>query len=201
MVSCVFFEFSRPCICIVEVRDSRTGYLLPVRDGLGVWPDGRVLGTSPPPPSPSSGNSGRHSGQETIFGVFHMVLGSWWEIIENGDRGSTQNFDTNLVSIVVWPGEPFWKKCLFWPYFQGYHVHFPGTCSQNRFFPQTLQSESSFSVFPGSQVLRIVRFSVFPGSQVINIDCFLVLPGSQVVKIMRFPIFPGSQIPNPSRCQ
>jgi len=29
------------------------------------------------------------------------------EIFENGDRGSTQNFDTNLLSIVVWPGEPF----------------------------------------------------------------------------------------------
>ena len=55
---------------------------------------------------------------------FPMVLGSWWEIIENGDRGSTQNFDTNLVSIVVWPGEPFWKKCLCCTYFQGCHVHF-----------------------------------------------------------------------------
>ena len=51
---------------------------VPGRDGLGLWPDGRVVGTSPPPsPPPSLGNSGRHSGQETIFGVFHMVLGSW----------------------------------------------------------------------------------------------------------------------------
>ena len=59
----------------IEVRDRpRTGSLVPGRDGPGVWPDGRVVGTSPPP---SSGNSGRHSGQETIFGVFHMVLGSW----------------------------------------------------------------------------------------------------------------------------
>ena len=82
-----------------------------MRDGLGVWPDGRVLGTSPsPPPPPSSGNSGRHSGQETIFGMFHMVLGSWWEIFENGDRGSTQNFAADVVSIVVWPGEPSLEK-------------------------------------------------------------------------------------------
>ena len=39
-----------------------------------------------------------------------MVLDSWWEISENGDRGFTQNFDARLMSIVVWPGEPFLKK-------------------------------------------------------------------------------------------
>ena len=39
-----------------------------------------------------------------------MVLGSWREISENGDRGSTQNFDARLVSIVVCPGEPFLEK-------------------------------------------------------------------------------------------
>ena len=39
-----------------------------------------------------------------------MVLGSWLEISENGDRGFTQNFAARLVSIVVWPGEPFLKK-------------------------------------------------------------------------------------------
>ena len=39
---------------IVEVRDwLRTGYLVPGRDGLGLWPDGRVVGTSPSPPPPS----------------------------------------------------------------------------------------------------------------------------------------------------
>ena len=71
-----------------------------------------------------SGNSGRHSGQEPIFRALHMALGWQWKIFDNGDRGSTQKFDTNLVSIVVWSGEPFWEKCLFWSYFQHYHVHF-----------------------------------------------------------------------------
>ena len=68
----------------VEVRDSRTGYFIPVRYGLGVWPDGKILGTSPPwpPPSASFANSGRHSGQETIFEGFPMELDSWSEISE-----------------------------------------------------------------------------------------------------------------------
>ena len=51
--------------------------------------------------------------REPIFGVLLMVLGLWLEISENEDRGSAQNFDTDLVSIVVWPGEPFSEKCLF----------------------------------------------------------------------------------------
>ena len=59
----------------IEVRDSRTGYFIPVRYGLGLLPDGIVVGA--PPPSASSGSSGRLSGQGTIFEVFDMVLGSW----------------------------------------------------------------------------------------------------------------------------
>ena len=47
-------EYNR--IIFIEVRDSRTGYLVPGRDGPGVWPDGRVVGASPPSPSASPGN-------------------------------------------------------------------------------------------------------------------------------------------------
>ena len=56
---------------------------------------------------------------------FPKVLGSWWEIFENGDRGSTQNFAADVVSIVVWPGEPClrkrqnFKKCIL---FENGHV-------------------------------------------------------------------------------
>ena len=70
-------------------------------------------------------SSGWHSGKGTIFGVLPIVLGSWWEISENGDRGSTQNFDARLVSIVVWPGEPFLEKLLRirkYTLFQNRHV-------------------------------------------------------------------------------
>ena len=92
----------------IEVRYYPHG----IFDPWAWWSRGLARWESPPPPS--SGNSGRHSGQGTIVQVFHTVLGSRWEIFENGDRGSTQNFDTNLMSIVVWPTEPFSKKCLFW---------------------------------------------------------------------------------------
>ena len=49
---------------------------------------------------------------------FPEVLGSWWEIFENGDHGSTQNFAADVVSIVVWARQPFlekapFKKCTF----------------------------------------------------------------------------------------
>ena len=57
---------------------------------------------------------------------FPKVLGSWWEIFENGDRGSIQNFAADVVSIVVWPGEPFLTKCQNFKKcttFQKGHVH------------------------------------------------------------------------------
>ena len=49
------YQFSMEIQTIIEVRDSRTGYLVPVRYGLGVWPDWRVVGA--PSPSASVGNS------------------------------------------------------------------------------------------------------------------------------------------------
>ena len=85
------------------------GYFIPARYGLGVWPDRKIVG-APSPPSASLGNSGRHSGQETIIRCFPKVLGSWFEIWKNGDRGSTQNFAADVVSVVAWPGEPFFEK-------------------------------------------------------------------------------------------
>ena len=84
------------------------GYLLAGHDGPGLRQMSRVVG----PPPLSLGKSGRHSGQETIFGGFPMVLDSWRGISKNGDRGSnvTQNFAASLVSVVVWPGEALSKK-------------------------------------------------------------------------------------------
>ena len=73
---------------------------------------------------------------------YSYVLGSWWEIFENGDRGSAQNFDTNLMSIVVWPGEPFSKNVCFGLISKITMFIFPGTRSQN-VFSQMCQPERS----------------------------------------------------------
>ena len=81
-----------------------------------------------PLPSPSSGWA-------VILGVFLMVLRSWGEIFGHGDQGSTQNFDTNLMSIVFGSGEPFWKNCLCWLRLQGHHVHFSRNVFRNIIFP------------------------------------------------------------------
>ena len=40
----------------IEVRASRTGYFIPAHSGKAIWPDGKILGESPP--SASSRNSG-----------------------------------------------------------------------------------------------------------------------------------------------
>ena len=48
--------FTQPSL--VEVRDSRTGYFIPGRYGLGIWPDTKIVGASPPPSSASVGFTG-----------------------------------------------------------------------------------------------------------------------------------------------
>ena len=75
MLSTVISHMMESCV-FVEVRASGTGYFIPVRYGLGVLPDGIIVGALASA-SASSGNSGQHSGQGTIFEVFHLVLGSW----------------------------------------------------------------------------------------------------------------------------
>ena len=44
--------FPASSIHMIEVRDSRTGYFIPARYGLGLWPDGKIVGA---PPSASVG--------------------------------------------------------------------------------------------------------------------------------------------------
>ena len=58
------------------MRDSRTGYFMTAHGGMGVRSDGKNADALSPP-SASSGNSGRHSGQETIIRGFPKALGSW----------------------------------------------------------------------------------------------------------------------------
>ena len=75
-------------LVLVEVRDSWMEYSIPVRYGLGVWPDWRVVGTPPSSSSASPGNSGWHFGQGTIFGVFKLDFGSYERY---------QDFDTGVL--------------------------------------------------------------------------------------------------------
>ena len=113
-----------------------------------------------------------------MFGVFDMDSDSRWEIFGHGDQGSTQNFDTHLLGIVVWPVELFWKKhtkskgeLTFWK---------TGMSQTSRIFifrrrsrrrPSALDSKGLF-IFPVSQVIRMVSFPVSPGSQIFKIAGF-----------------------------
>ena len=45
------------CMDNIEVRDSRMGYFMPGRYGLGVWPDGTLVGASSLLPPCSAGTS------------------------------------------------------------------------------------------------------------------------------------------------
>ena len=59
------------------MRDSRTGYFIPARYGLGLWPDGKIVA---PPPSASSGN---HLENVTLT---VLVFGPEWVSYERSRR-------------------------------------------------------------------------------------------------------------------
>ena len=49
---------------VVEVRDSRTGYFIPARYGMGLWSDGKIVGASPP--SASSEKMSKYTEMHTV---------------------------------------------------------------------------------------------------------------------------------------
>ena len=48
------------------MRDSRTGYFIPARYGLGLWPDGKIVGASSSPSSASSGKCPKYEEMHTF---------------------------------------------------------------------------------------------------------------------------------------
>ena len=113
-----------------------------------------------------------------------MVLGSWRKMFENGDQGSTQNLDTNLMSIVVWPGEPFSKNVCFGLIYKITMFIFQGTCSQNMFFPTQQRQPGAFRVWGG----EAPQDSIFKYFQDLGSPAWLVFQHSQV------SVFPGRQV-------
>ena len=101
---------------LIEVRDSRSGCLVPGRDGPGLLPDWESCWDA-------AAAAVTWKLKLTFWPgnyIWSFQIGFWhiWELSEFWYRGSTQNFEPDWSSIVIWPGEPFWKTCLFSKYFQ-----------------------------------------------------------------------------------
>ena len=64
LLKTVIWDIPSYFFIVIEVRDSRTGYFIPVRYGLGLLPDGIVVGASPSPSS--SASPGNHLEKVTL---------------------------------------------------------------------------------------------------------------------------------------
>ena len=120
---------------IVEVRDSRKGYLVPVRDGPGASPDWRVVGMPPPPSSFS-----RNMFPRWILSP--MSLDSK-ELLQRYHVCFSRNMFPKWILLQMSLDS---KKLL-----QDYHVHF-----SSNMFPKWILSQMSLDT---KELLSISRFS------------------------------------------
>ena len=107
--------------------------MVPGRDGLGIWPDGRVLGTSPPSP-PSSPSSGNHLEKVTLT---VLVFGPESVSYERSSRENPAKFHEIAARFFF-----YIKKSGFndiYIYTHNIRV-FLDTDSENGFFPYAFQS-------------------------------------------------------------
>ena len=89
------------------MRDSRPGYLVPARDGSALLPDWESCW--------DAAAAVTWKFRLTFWPrnyIWSFQIGFWhiWELSEIWYRGSTRNLKPDLSSIVIWPGEPFWRN-------------------------------------------------------------------------------------------
>ena len=199
----------------IEVTDSRTGYFIPVRYGIGVWPDGRVV-------------------------VAAAVVGVLWKfrstfLLGNYIRRCSYGFRVQERDIWTWrPGFYSEFRCksyehsgLAWEailrtflvltifprlpcsFFQ---EHVPNMI----FFPKRPRQQGAFKYGPNGpymdllpeiymdrtvhiwtfyQVFKIVRSSIFPGSHVIIFICICRFQYFQVPRSSTWIVFQYFQVP------
>ena len=126
-----------------------TGYLVPARDGSRLLPDWE-----------SSWDVAATVVVVAVTWKFRLTfrpgnylwsfqIGIWpiWEIFGLWYRGSTQNFEPDWSSRVIWPGEPFWKKkTLLWPHFPKQEVALLENKITNCLAPNVLRSPCISSI-------------------------------------------------------
>ena len=95
------------------------GYLVPARDGSGLLPDRESSWDVVAAAVAAATWKFRLTFRLGKY-TWSFQIGFWltWEIFGLWDRGSTQNFELDLSSRVIWSGKPFWKTCLCGPYFK-----------------------------------------------------------------------------------
>ena len=107
-------------LLVIEVRDSWTEYLVPAHDGSGLLPDWESCWDAVAAAAAVTAvtRKFRFAFWPGNY-IWSFQIGFWliWELSEFWDRGSTQTFEPDWSSRAIWPGEPFWKICLFSCYF------------------------------------------------------------------------------------
>ena len=142
----------------IEVRDSWTGYLVPGRDGPELLPDWESCWDAVVDAVAVTWKFRLTFLPGNYIWSFQICFLLIWEPSEFWYRGSTQNFEPDLSSSVVWPGEPIRKTCRFSFYFQNWHVHVVGSTMNIHLLSTFLKcSNDHISRFHASQIQNLEK--------------------------------------------
>ena len=139
--------------CNIEVRDSRTGYFIPARYGLGLWPDGKIVGA--PSSSSSSASPGNHLEKVTLT---VLVFGPEWVSYERS-RGMRHTKMREISARVFFVKIPKSQDSMIYTIFSFFRL-------SNWFVLQYFSVQNwvklvRVPVFLSSKLIRMMRFPIF----------------------------------------
>ena len=107
------------------MRDSRTGYFIPARYGLGLWPDRKIVGAPSPSPSPPSASPGNHL---EIVTLTVLVFGPEWVSYERSRRMRHAKM-REISARVFFVKIPKSQDSMIYAIFSFFRIHIPKTDS------------------------------------------------------------------------
>ena len=175
---------------MVEVRDSRTGYFIPVRYGLGLLPDGRVVGA--PSPSSPSASPGNHLEKVTLTVLVFGPESISYERSRRETAAKFHHFSARVFFVKISKSQ----DSRIYTILSFFRIHIPKMDSFPMLFSHPTRPPVRPSARHGSQVIKLVRVPVFLSSQVIKLVPVPVFLSSQVIKLVGVPVFLSSQVIN-----
>ena len=138
----------------IEVRDSRTGYLIPARYGMGVWPDGKIVGK----PS-SSASPGNHLEKVTLTVLVFGPESISYERSRRETGARINHFSARVFFVKI----PQSQNSMIYTILNFFRIHIPKMDSFPMLFSHPTRPPVRPSARHGSKLMITINRYLFAG--------------------------------------